>query len=420
AFNTSFAQVRTHDGRDSFANTTDIRIPASLRDSVQAVLGLQGVHMAHTFAVVNQSNTAALSGHNPLDFPVIYGASGLNPASGVDTAVWGWGSMAPTLGDLAQFESDNGLAATTTNVVCTDYGGYNSGITRTDDPTCDSFDEGSIEWDLDSQDIVSMSGGVKSLTFYAAYGGYNSSITTSLNAIIDPPATIPLASVINGSFGECERYQDSGQGGDGSAQADDALFMIGQAQGQTFSISTGDRGADECVAFGFPPAKNSASYPASSPYVIAASGTTLNATSSTYGRETVWASSGGSPSSFESAPSWQNSRTYGTYKGSRGPDVAFDANPTTGAIIYVSANGGYVQVGGTSLSAPLFTGSWARLLGNGAVDPMTAAGQQLYALPASYFHDVRSGNNHGYIARPGWDWATGLGSLDLSKFSAGP
>ncbi|HJU27391.1 MAG TPA: S53 family peptidase, partial [Rhodanobacteraceae bacterium] len=375
--------------------------------------GLQGVHKARTFAVRPQASTAALTGHNPLEFADIYGASGLDSASGVDVAVWGWGSMAETLGDLAQFESDNSLTPTSTNVVCTDYDGYGSGTISTTDPTCQNFDQGSIEWDLDSQDIVAMTGGVKSLTFYAAYGGYNGSVTTSLNSIVDPPSGIPLASVINASFGECERFQDSGQGGDGSAQADDALFQIGQAQGQTWSVSTGDHGADECGDGG----KNSASYPASSPYVIAVSGTTLNATPSSYVRETVWISSGGSPSSFEDAPSWQAGLTYGTFKGSRGPDVAFDGNPNTGAIIYVSAFGGYVQVGGTSLSAPIFAGAWARLIGNGAVDPMTPAGQQLYSFPASYFHDVRSGNNRGYIAKRGWDWATGRGSLDLSHFS---
>ncbi len=417
AFNTSLAQVRTHDGRVSFANTSDIKIPAGLRDSVQAVLGLQQVHKARTFAVKAQAGTAALTGHNPLEFADIYGASGLNPATDMDVAVWGWGSMAPTLSDLAQFESDNGLTPTSTNVVCTDYDGYNSGTISTTDPTCQNFDQGSIEWDLDSQDIVAMTGGVKSLTFYAAYGGYNGSITNSLNAIVSPPSGIPLASVINASFGECERYEDINQGGDGSAQADDALFQIGQAQGQTFSVSTGDSGADEC-GFGNP--KNSASYPASSPYVIAVAGTTLNATSSTYVRETEWIGSGGSPSSFESSPSWQTGLTYGTFKGFRGPDVAFDANPNTGAIIYVSAYGGYVQVGGTSLSAPIFTGSWARLISNGAVDAMTPAGQQLYSFPASYFHDIRAGNNCGYIARRGWDWASGRGSLYLSKFSAGP
>jgi xanthomonalisin len=407
AFNTSLAQVRTHDGRVSFANTADIKLPASLRDSVQAVLGLQDVHHAHINMVPADAGADA-GGHNPLDFPIIYGASGLNPATDMDVAVWGWGSMAPTLSDLARYESDNGLSATSTNVVCTLVGG----TVITNDPTCQTSDQGSIEWDLDSQDIVAMTGGVRSITFYAAHSGNNGQITDSLNSIIDPPAGIPLASVINASFGECERFEDSGQGGDGSAQADDALFQIGQAQGQTFSVSTGDSGYNNC---GDKPAKDSASYPASSPYVIAVAGTTLSTSGTSYLSESEWRSSGGSPSSFEPAPSWQAAKQRGTYAGSRGPDVAFDADPNTGAIIYVSAYGGYVQVGGTSLAAPLFAGSWARLLSNGVVNTGSPAGQQLYAFPYADFHDVKTGNNGGFKAHVGLDWASGRGSLNLGN-----
>ncbi|MGH7484248.1 MAG: protease pro-enzyme activation domain-containing protein, partial [bacterium] len=204
AFNTSLAQVHTHDGRVSFANTTDVRVPASLRDSVQAVLGLQEVHQAHIHAVPTQQVGAAAAGHNPLDFPIIYGASGLNPATDMDVAVWGWGSMAPTLSDLTHYENDNGLNHTSTNVVCS----LANGSVITNDPTCQTSDQGSIEWDLDSQDIVAMTGGVNSISFYAAPSGNNGQITTSLNVIIDPPNGIPLASVINASFGECERFED--------------------------------------------------------------------------------------------------------------------------------------------------------------------------------------------------------------------
>ena len=409
AFNTSLARVRTHDGRDSFANTGDVRIPASLRGTVQAVLGLQDVHQAHIHAVVAQAQagTNAVTGHNPLDFANIYGASGLDPATDMNVAVWGWGSMAPTLSDLTHYENDNGLSHTSTNVVCS----LANGSVITNDPTCQTTDQGSIEWDLDSQDIVAMTGGVNNLTFYAAPSGNNGQITTSLGVIVDPPSGIPLATVINASFGECERFTDSGQGGDGSAQADDALFQVGLAQGQTFSVSTGDAGYNNC---GDKPAKDSASYPASSPYVIAVAGTTLDATTSTYNSESVWRSSGGSPSSFEPAPSWQHNR--GAFAGSRGPDIAFDGDPNSGAIIYVSSFGGYVQVGGTSLSAPIFAGSWARLISNGVVDAGTAAGQQLYAFPYRDFHDVKTGNNGGFKAHLGLDWASGRGSLDLSKF----
>jgi pseudomonalisin/xanthomonalisin len=263
---------------------------------------------------------------------------------------------------------------------------------------------------MDSQSILGMTGGVKSLTFYAAYGGYNTTVTDSLNEIVTPTVGEPMAQVINASFGECERYQDANQGGDGSMQSNDALFQIAASQGQTFSVSTGDHGSDECGDG----QADSASYPASSPWVVAVSGTTLRASDTSWARENVWLGAGGSPSSAEAAQSWQAGLTYGDFVGQRGPDVAFDANPSSGGIIWIQ--GGYQQWGGTSLAAPIFAGAWARILeGNPALG---FAAPNLYTLPAAALHDVRAGNNGGYLAKPGWDWATGLGSFDVGRAAA--
>ena len=415
AFNTSLVNVRTHDGRNAFANNTPVRIPASLQGSVQAVLGLQTVHKAHTMARPNAQ--AGIGGHMPTEFADIYNSSSLPAATDVDVAVWGWGSMENSVNDLSDFMSTTGLSAGTVNVVCTDTNGidWNTGEglggISIGDPTCNgNFDAGEVEWSMDSQDILAMSGGVKSMTFYAAYGGYNTTITDALAEIVTPTQGEPLAQVINASFGECERYQDANQGGDGSMQSNDAMFQIAAAQGQTFSVSTGDSGSDECGDGGL----NSASYPASSPWVVAVSGTTLRASDTTWARENVWLGAGGSPSSAETAQSWQAGLTYGNFAGQRGPDVAFDANPSSGGLILIQ--GGYQQWGGTSLAAPIFAGAWARILqGNPSLG---FAAPNLYTLPASALHDVRAGNNGGYIAKPGWDWATGLGSFDVGKAAA--
>jgi pseudomonalisin/xanthomonalisin len=172
--------------------------------------------------------------------------------------------------------------------------------------------------------------------------------------------------------------------------------------------------------------------------VVAASGTTLRTTTDSpaaWARENVWFNAGGSPSSVETSPSYQTALTYGDFAGQRGPDIAFDANPGTGAIFY--SYGHLTQVGGTSLSAPLFTGVWARVLEAkgltdavgtaGATNLPVFAGPSLYAVYASNpgdFHDVIAGNNRGddpvggYIAQRGWDWATGLGSFDVGEFTA--
>lgn len=416
AFQTSLVNVRTRDGRNAFANSTAVKIPAALQGSVQAVLGLQTVYKAHILAQTHAA--VGVGGHMPTEFADIYGASSLPAATGVDTAVWGWGSMQATVDDLDAFMAKTGLSAGAVNVVCTDTNGidWNTGEglggTTIGDPTCNgNFDEGEIEWAMDSQSILGMSGGVGSLTFYAAYGGYNTTITDSLSEIVTPTMGQPLAQVINASFGECERNQDANQGGDGSMQAMNAMFQIGAAQGQTFSISTGDSGADEC-GDGQP---NSASYPASSPWVVAVSGTTLRASDTTWARENVWLGAGGSPSSANAAQAWQAPLTYGPFAGQRGPDVAFDANPASGELVLVRGGTQYAQVGGTSLSAPLFAGAWARLL-QGNPD-LGFAAPHLYTLPATALHDVIAGNN-GYLAKRGWDWATGLGSFDVGRAAA--
>ena len=417
AFKTPLVSVHTSDGRNAFANSAAIQIPASLQGMVQAVLGLQTVHKAHIFAPRTDATSVGIGGHYPQEFADIYDSSSLPAATDVNVGVWGWGGMEQTVTDLNDFMSSSGISAGTVNVVCTDTNGidWNTGEglggVSIGDPSCGGLpDEGSTEWDMDSQSILGMTGGVKSLTFYAAYGGYNTTVTDSLNEIVTPTVGEPLAQVINASFGECERYQDANQGGDGSMQSNDALFQIAVSQGQTFSVSTGDHGSDECGDG----QANSASYPASSPWVVAVSGTTLRASDTTWARENVWLDAGGSPSSAEMAQPWQTDLTYGTYAGQRGPDVAFDANPSSGGIIWIQ--GGYQQWGGTSLAAPIFAGAWARILESNPT--LGFAAPKLYTLPAAALHDVRAGNNGGYLAKPGWDWATGMGSLDVGAAAA--
>lgn len=437
AFGTTMVQVATADGRTAFANSTPIKLPANLKDSVVAVLGLQNVHVAHTMAHPAAVPSEGI-GHDPVDFASIYGAASLPAATDINVGIWGWGSMAQAITDLGDFTTDNSLPAVNTQTVCLNVGGtadpntgvVSGGTTIAGDDTCGGIPNVfGVEWNIDSQDIIGMSGGVKTLTFYGALVAYDSGLTNALEEIITPTVGEPQPQVVDASFGLCERFADINQGGDGAMQADDQLFQTAIAAGMTFSVSTGDDGYDECGAynqqyFNNAPAANSASYPASSPYVVAVSGTTLRTVTGapTWARENVWFNSGGSPSSAEVAQTWQAPLTYGQYAGQRGPDVAFVGNPGTGAILNV--NGGYQQWGGTSLAAPVFAGAWARILEADSSANLGFAGPHLYALPASDFHDITAGNNRGddtsggYIAQRGWDWATGLGSFDVGQVAA--
>jgi kumamolisin len=174
-------------------------------------------------------------------------------------------------------------------------------------------------------------------------------------------------------------------------------------------------------------------FPASSPHALACGGTKLLADSSTgaISSEVVWneiaaneGAGGGGVSDHFPLPPWQASAGVparaGGSSGSSGssgrgvPDVAGNADPTTGYQIY---SGGQPQVvGGTSAVAPL----WAALISRlaeatgqrfGLVQPALYAGVTPGAeVPG--FRDITSGNNGAYAAGPGWDACSGLGSPD--------
>ncbi|HLV79128.1 MAG TPA: hypothetical protein VKT32_02570 [Chthonomonadaceae bacterium] len=175
------------------------------------------------------------------------------------------------------------------------------------------------------------------------------------------------------------------------------------SQGVVYLASTGDKGAP-------------AGYPSLSPNVVAAGGTTVNTDSSgNFVSETGWSGSGGGPSAYESRPSYQDSiqSLVGTARGA--PDLSFDADPHSGVCIYDTAASwpGWVVVGGTSVASPSLAGivnlasTAAGGFASGSQDELGI----LYSnLGSADFRDITSGNN-GYAAGPGWDFVTGVGSV---------
>jgi hypothetical protein len=229
----------------------------------------------------------------------------------------------------------------------------------------------------------------------------NSSATSDLFAAVTTAADYAGVSVVSMSFSTpqlIDFYSDV------SETSEDSTFTTpGGHQGVTFLASTGDDGA------------MNVGYAALSPNVVAVGGTTLNiGTDNSYLGESAWDGSGGGVSLQELQPSYQSSSVNST--GLRtAPDVSMDADPETGVYVLDSFDGGYIQVGGTSLSAPMWGALIAivnqgralrgqgTLIGNSQTLPM------LYSLPSSDFHDILTGNN-GYPATVGYDLATGLGS----------
>jgi len=207
-----------------------------------------------------------------------------------------------------------------------------------------------------------------------------------------------LASVVSNSWGGSEYSSET---------ADDGNFVH---PGVTFIFSSGDSGA--------PP-----EYPSASPNVLAVGGTTLNVDSSgNWISETGWGNgywspyfggSGGGISRYEPKPAFQGSVTKSSTKRTT-PDVAFDANPNTGVYVYDTSNGGWFQVGGTSLGAPAWAGLIATVNQGRVIQtqPVYSGGallNQIYQAPATDFHDITRGNN-GYAAGTGYDLVTGRGS----------
>ncbi len=180
------------------------------------------------------------------------------------------------------------------------------------------------------------------------------------------------------------------------------------------TVASGDKGYEH---FGFP---------AASPNVIDAGGTTLTlGAGNIYGAEKTWSGSGSGCSLVFSAQSWQANATgwlasgCGTFRGVA--DVAADADPNTGASVYdttrYNGRSGWFQVGGTSLASPLIAGVYA-LAGNAASateDPSGYPASIPYAR-TSALHDVTSGSTGSCggttacKAGPGYDGPTGVGT----------
>ena len=157
-------------------------------------------------------------------------------------------------------------------------------------------------------------------------------------------------------------------------------------------------------------------YPAASRYVTAVGGTSLVQTGVGRGwAETVWdGSGGGCTGKVETRPSWQKySVTQCVHRLEN--DVAAVADPDTGVAIYDTySQGGWLEVGGTSVASPIIASVFA-LAGNPAADTFPTS--YIYA-HTSDLYDVTVGSN-GTCSKPifcnagaGYDGPTGWGTPD--------
>jgi subtilase family serine protease len=458
--------------RAMYANVRPATVPASLHGMVLGVLGLNDLSM-HPFlryaphrALHANADRPALTTPRSVTTPepcngVTLGSSCVaneydaqqfrtaydvapNPPGNntwgntgryTSIAIFTEGDMTSVLSDLKLYEKANNLIAITPKII-------HPGI-----PSPDT--SGADEFDLDTQSSTGIAQDVKNLYLYDV-----TSLTDSDTAVgFARFQTDDLAKAGSASFGECEILPEL----DGALTTDDEIFARAAVQGQTVFASSGDNGsgcpvvAATGVAATGPPL---VSYPASSPYVVGVGGTSLIA-SATAGapptEQLAWMGSGGGYSIEESAPFWQqNVVSPACYAPSSipsvetlrcVPDVAMDAdNELSPALIYVA--GATEGVGGTSLASPLALGAWAMIeTEQSTANKLGFASPLLYQMYKNFttanavglygpavgsvvppatdliggLIDITAGANGEFVAAPGYDEVTGLGSFDVQK-----
>jgi subtilase family serine protease len=300
-------------------------------------------------------------------------------------------------------------------------------------------DEPAIEVEacLDIDMIVGMNPNVSEVLVYIDdyhYDAFNVAIVDAISQI----ASDAKAQIVSISYG-----QDEGLQGNATLDAENTALQQCAAEGITVFASSGDNGAYG-DGYNFP---YNVSDPASQPMVTGVGGTTLfTGPGQLWESETAWdeltdnyGATGGGISTYWSLPDFQNTTVGGTfYVTANGgsatyrnvPDVAAVGDPLTGVGVYVKDQGGWLQIGGTSVSSPIWAGYLSTIeaaysyfkLGNiGYFNPLLyAVGTSDFGVgtPDAYLNDIIQGQNGevgssypGYFNNFGYSNTTGNGTL---------
>ncbi|HEU0002418.1 MAG TPA: S53 family peptidase, partial [Ktedonobacteraceae bacterium] len=419
-----------------YANATPPVVPAAISQLITSIGGLDNSTQYQPLyqRMPGQAHLAKLAsgpanGYGPKDLTGAYDASPLQSAG--------------VLGDnqtVALFELD-GYQSSDVAQYFANYGIATPGISNV---LVDNFSgtagQGAIEVELDIEVVGAMAPHAKQLV----YEGPNT--TQGLNDTYNQIVHDHKAQIVSISWGLCESSSGSAE-----LQTLDNFFKQGAAEGMSFFAASGDSGAYDCNDSNL-----GVDSPASDPYVTGVGGTNLQLNSGAYGSETVWsnpsdtqrspkgAGGGGGISDTFTLPAWQtgqgvinNNSSGAPCNAPNGqycrevPDVAANADPASGYAVYCTVNNagcsstGWINVGGTSASAPLWAGSMALInqyLQSKSKAVVGYANHALYgifnvqqSLPA--FHDITSGTNLFYPAAAGYDMASGIGSPDINNLA---
>jgi subtilase family serine protease len=475
AFDVVLSRIREPGGLTAVVNSLPPAVATAIAPAVQAVVGLDDLGAvrpldvrptrtaAHATARVaphvatgGPQPCAAASGAAPgqdaytadeiasaYDFSGLYTAGDL----GQGTTIGIYELEPDDNNDIAAFQSCYGTSAPVSYVPVD--GGAGSGA-------------GSGEAALDIEQVV----GLAPKANVIVYQGPNSNSNGPGAGPYDVFATMindDRAQVITTSWGQCEALE-----GSADAHAEETLFEQAAAQGQTIVSAAGDDGSEDCdVPGGIPNTTLAVDDPGSDPFVTSVGGTSLTQLGPPP-VESVWnngggltgllgaapGAGGGGVSSIWPMPSYQagaaaalgvigdgsSTSACGAAEGycREVPDVAADADPDFGYLIYYNGAGserdapvGWQGTGGTSGAAPV----WGALVALADASKGCAGAPVGFANPALYraadsdyaatFRDITTGNNdytgsHGglYPAKSGYDMATGLGSPDAAPLAS--
>jgi kumamolisin len=388
------------------AHPGPVNIPSELADTVKAVIGLDTTPQStfHLRTRPYRAKTHAggtVPWYTPIDVANLYdfpaGLNGQGQCVGIIEFGGGY-----RMSDLSAYFQHLGLA--TPNIVGVSVGGATNSPSNINSPD--------MEVMLDIEVVASVSLGAQIVVYFAPNTtlGWLRAIHAAIHDAFHQPSVISI------SWGGPEQTWTRQ-----ALRAINFQFMVAAAMGITVCAAAGDNGYTDGVAG----TSAHVDFPASSPYVLACGGTSLESSDGNISSETVWnngpnsanpsSGTGGGVSAFFPLPSYQNAANVPPSvnppnKSGRGvPDVAGDADPNTGYRVRV--DGTDQIVGGTSAVAPLWAGL-ITLINQKLGKPSGFLNPLLYnqGVAGGGFNNIISGSNGAYKAVPGWDACTGLGS----------
>jgi subtilase family serine protease len=451
-FKTSINRYQKSGGEPFYSAASSFPVPSGLLGRVSGIIGLTSVVQYAPMVIKNKNHSAPHGastetaggtgpggGYSAADIRTAYGIpTYLSPRKSQTVAVFEQGGFSES--DIQEYQKQNHLPNIPVKV--RNVNGYNGAII---DPNIE------LEAVLDIDMVTGINPNVAEVQVYEdGDDPFAVALLDGLSAM----ANDNKAKTISISYGTDESIQGATQ-----MKAENAIFEQMAAQGQTVFVSAGDQGAYGRSGDGL-----NVEDPASQPYVASVGGTNLyTGPMENYLTEEVWnllgatgGATGGGISNQWPIPSYQSRKIYeanpsfpvngsitiprtvmATVTGNGGssvmrnvPDVAAIANPMSGVVIYSASNGGWVQIGGTSVGSPLWAGFVSILAGTQEILGLPHFGfiaPELYylAFTSGSTHDITDGSNGnaaiygipGYNAGPGYDNCTGLGSMIGENFA---